>query len=154
MKAALAEMTERFKPVSFVPNPDDLPTENSYSFYCADFILDNDLDVWFLEPQYGCGLDEDYYFRLEMHASLFNGMIDVLDEIWTKQQDPNAEGKESLLPLQHQGNWEVLYLGSEPTTTGSSEKRSSGKAFTYSGYKRSRNKAGCETETSESSSKD
>jgi hypothetical protein len=51
MKEALAEMIERFRDVSFVSNFQELPTENSYSFYCADFILDNDLDVWFLEPQ-------------------------------------------------------------------------------------------------------
>ncbi|KAL3914681.1 MAG: hypothetical protein SGILL_006004, partial [Bacillariaceae sp.] len=57
IKASLAEMVEIFKPSSFVHHK-SLTTDNSFSFYCADFILDNDLDVWFLEPQYGCGLDE------------------------------------------------------------------------------------------------
>lgn len=107
--------------------------------------------------QFGCGLDEDYYFRLEMHASMFNGMVDVLEEIWTKQQQEPAEGSESssssLLPLQHQGNWEVIYLGdSTPATSDSGDDDGSkedalggGKAFRYPGYTRSRDKAGCDT---------
>jgi len=155
MKEALGEMIERFRDVSFVTNFEELPTENSYSFYCADFILDNDLDVWFLEPQFGCGLDEDYYFRLEMHASMFNGMVGVLEEIWTKEQEPLSEDSESssssLLPLQHQGNWEVIYLGDNTPESGDDDDGSKedalggGKAFRYPGYTRSREKTGCDT---------
>jgi len=59
MKAALGEMIERFRDVSFVSNFNELPTDNSYSFYCADFILDNDLDVWFLEPQVSTVVDNE-----------------------------------------------------------------------------------------------
>ena len=105
--------------------------------------------------QFGCGLDEDYYFRLEMHASLFNGMVDVLEEIWTKQQESTEDtGSPSpLLPLQHQGNWEVIYLGdnkSSDSDDGGEEngKESAigvGKAFRYPGYTRSRDKEGCDT---------
>lgn len=103
-KHALGEMIEIMKDESFVApkrgDDSELTTENSFQFYCADFILDNDLDVWFIEPQNGCGLDEDYYFRLEMHASLFNGMVDTLEEIGQKQ-----ERREPLLPLEKSGNW-------------------------------------------------
>ena len=90
-----------------------------------------------------------------MHASLFNGMVDVLEEIWTKQQDPkeDSEAPSSLLPLQHQGNWEVIYLGDNRNSDSNDEageedkKRATagGKAFRYPGYTRSRIKEGCDT---------
>eukprot|EP00537_Pseudo-nitzschia_pungens_P017582 CAMPEP_0172411832 /NCGR_PEP_ID=MMETSP1061-20121228/77595_1 /TAXON_ID=37318 /ORGANISM="Pseudo-nitzschia pungens, Strain cf. pungens" /LENGTH=560 /DNA_ID=CAMNT_0013148047 /DNA_START=101 /DNA_END=1783 /DNA_ORIENTATION=+ len=128
-KHALGEMIEIMKDESFrVPDlhKDEprLSSENSFQFYCADFILDNDLDVWFIEPQNGCGLDEDYYFRLEMHASLFNGMVDVLEEVGRKQ-----ERKQSLLPFEKSGNWEIIYAD--------------GDVYYYDGYKRSTAKEGC-----------
>lgn len=124
-KHALGEMVDVFKDVSFAkPDFDALTAENGFNFYCADFILDNDLDVWFLEPQNGCGLDEDYYFRLQMHASLFNGMVDVLEEIWKKQ-----EAGVALLPLENLGNWEIIYAD--------------GTVFHYEGYERRKDKAGC-----------
>ena len=94
---------------------------------CADFILDNDLDVFFIEPQNGCGLDEDYYFRLEMHGSLFNGMTDIMEEIWHKQ-----EKGLSVMPLQNVGNWQILY--------------GDGLIYRYKDYHRSTNKASCTTE--------
>ena len=60
-KHALGEMIEIMKDESFAA-PDllrkhkttkrpELTSENSFQFYCADYILDNDLDVWFIEPQ-------------------------------------------------------------------------------------------------------
>jgi len=129
-KHALGEMIEIMRNESFaLPDlhGDDpvLSSENSFQFYCADFILDNDLDVWFIEPQNGCGLDEDYYFRLEMHASLFNGMADVLEEVGRKQ-----ERNEDLLPLEKSGNWEIIYAD--------------GDVYNYDGYERSKTKEGCE----------
>lgn len=45
IKHSLAEMIDIFKYTAFVPHK-SLTTDNSFSFYCADFILDNDLDVW------------------------------------------------------------------------------------------------------------
>eukprot|EP00536_Pseudo-nitzschia_multiseries_P005017 jgi/Psemu1/323707/estExt_fgenesh1_pg.C_900015 len=128
-KHALGEMIEIMKNESFrVPDlgEDDpyLTSENSFQFYCADFILDNDLDVWFIEPQSGCGLDEDYYFRLEMHASLFNGMVDILEEVGRKQ-----EQQEQLLPFEKSGNWEIIYAD--------------GQVYNYEGYERSTTKEGC-----------
>ena len=70
-------------------------------------------------------MDEDYYFRLEMHASLFNGMVDVLEEIGQKQ-----ETGEPLLPLEKSGNWEIVYAD--------------GQAYHYDGYERSTSKEGCD----------
>jgi len=118
------------------------------------------LSAFYLILQFGCGLDEDYYFRLEMHASLFNGMVDVLEEIWTKQQQRQPESSStttktasssttSLLPLQKQGNWEVIYAGGSASgdvdNDDDDDVGGGGKAFRYPGYTRSRDKAGCNT---------
>jgi hypothetical protein len=73
-------------------------------------------------------LDEDYYFRLEMHASLFNGMVDVLEEVGRKQ-----EQNQDLLPLEKSGNWEIVYAD--------------GQVYNYDGYERSTNKEGCKVQT-------
>jgi hypothetical protein len=128
-KHALGEMTEVFLTESFnKPDSKEITSENGFNFYCADFILDNDLDVFFIEPQNGCGLDEDYYFRLEMHGSLFNGMVDVLEEIGRKQ-----EAGVHVMPLEKSGNWEVIYAD--------------GLVYQYDGYQRSKNKASCTTTT-------
>jgi hypothetical protein len=55
-KHALGEMIEIMKDESFVvPDYDkkepQLSAENAFNFYCADFIADKDLDIWFIEPQ-------------------------------------------------------------------------------------------------------
>jgi len=86
---------------------------------------------------------------------MFNGMVGVLEEIWTKEQEPLSEDSESssssLLPLQHQGNWEVIYLGDNTPESGDDDDGSKedalggGKAFRYPGYTRSREKTGCDT---------
>ncbi|KAG7343438.1 tubulin-tyrosine ligase family protein [Nitzschia inconspicua] len=126
-KHALGEMTEVFLKESFnKPDFKEITSENGFNFYCADYILDNDLDVFFIEPQNGCGLDEDYYFRLEMHGSLFNGMVDILEEVGRKQ-----EAGLPVMPLEKSGNWEVIYAD--------------GLVYQYDGYKRSKNKASCST---------
>jgi len=138
-KHALGEMIEIMKDESFAL-PDyqsrdpNMTSENGFQFYCADFILDKDLDAWFIEPQGGCGLDEDYYFRLEMHASVFNGMVDVLEEVGSKQ-----ENNQALLPFEKSGNWEVIYAD--------------GQVYKYDGYKRSSNKDGCNVPAAKSEPK-
>lgn len=44
------------------------------------------MDALSLEGQMGCGLDEDYNFRIEVHFHLFRSMVDVLDEVLEKQE--------------------------------------------------------------------
>lgn len=56
-KDSLAEFIEAFKDISFGAGLQELSSENGFGFYGADFILDNDLDVWLIEPQKGCGMD-------------------------------------------------------------------------------------------------
>lgn len=123
-KESLAEFIDAFKHLSFSPTKEELTAENGFGFYGADFILDNDLDVWLIEPQKGCGMDEDYDFRIEMHDRLFRGMVDTLEEVWQKQ-----ESGKPILPLTNTGKWEVIYAN--------------GWKYTYKGYKRSKNKRTC-----------
>ena len=123
-KDSLAEFVKAFKDISFYPDKKKLGSENAFGFYGADFILDNDLDVWLIEPQKGCGMDEDYDFRVDMHNRLMRGMVDTLEEIWIKQEEGNP-----VLPLENTGDWEVIYAD--------------GWAYSYNGYKRSKDKKGC-----------
>ena len=123
-KHSLAEFIAAFKELSFSPSKDQLSAENGFGFYGADFILDNDLDVWLIEPQKGCGMDEDYDFRVDMHNRLFRGMVDTIEEIWRKQED----GK-PVLPMENTGEWEVIYAD--------------GWQYSYEGYERSKDKKGC-----------
>jgi len=51
-KDALAEFVGAFSKRSFShPGEEQLAPENGFGFYGADFILDSDLDVWFIETQ-------------------------------------------------------------------------------------------------------
>lgn len=126
IKATLAEFIEAFVESSFShQGPDKMTSENSFGFYGADFIFDRDLDVWFLEPQKGIGMDEDYKFRVELHDKVYGEVLDVLEEIWEKQ-----EAGKPVLPLKNTGDWEIIY--------------GDGWRYKYEGYERSKTKAGCQ----------
>mmetsp|Transcript_13023 Transcript_13023/g.19166 ORF Transcript_13023/g.19166 Transcript_13023/m.19166 type:complete len:522 (-) Transcript_13023:112-1677(-) len=122
VKQALGEMAAAFQKVTF--NADQISSENGFAFYGGDFIIDWDLDVFFIEPQHGCGLDEDHQFRVEMHNSLFTEMIDASYEVWQRQ-----EMGLGLDNLQHTGGYEVVY--------------NDGWMYEYKGYERNQNKKGC-----------
>ena len=79
----IAEMVAAYRKVTF--NTDRLSAENGFGFYCADFILDWDLDIFFIEPQSGCGLDEDYPFKIDLHNTMFSDMIVAMEEIWERK---------------------------------------------------------------------
>ena len=121
-KEAIGETVAAFKTKSF--STSKMVEENGIAFYGADFILDRSLDVYLLEPQMGCGLDEDYNFRVQMHDQLFTTMVDIFDEVLVKE-----EKGENLLPLKNPGQWQVIYAD--------------GWVYKYEGYKRSKNKKDC-----------
>eukprot|EP00542_Grammatophora_oceanica_P015789 CAMPEP_0194032770 /NCGR_PEP_ID=MMETSP0009_2-20130614/5640_1 /TAXON_ID=210454 /ORGANISM="Grammatophora oceanica, Strain CCMP 410" /LENGTH=506 /DNA_ID=CAMNT_0038673307 /DNA_START=63 /DNA_END=1583 /DNA_ORIENTATION=+ len=130
-KEAIGETVAAFKEKSFNVNKHN--TENGIGFYGADFVLDKDLDVWFLEPQSGCGMDEDYMFRVEMHDQMYTTMVDIVSEIWDKQDAQKAgvadQKQEPLLPLKKPGFWEYVFVDDW--------------VYKYEGYERSKNKEGC-----------
>lgn len=125
VKQVLGEMAAAFKEGTF--NADKISSENGFGFYGADFIIDWELDVFFIEPQHGCGLDEDHQFRVDMHNSLFSEMIEVGDEIWERQERGLPTDNNS---LQNLGGYEIAY--------------NDGWMFEYDGYTRSKDKKTCE----------
>lgn len=101
-KHTLATLVDAFKDKTFQRKY--MMMEDSFEFYGADFILDKDLNVWLIEAQDDTGMDEDHYFRLDMHHQIYYGMASTLEEIWDKQ----AKG-EPIFPLTRTGAWEVIY---------------------------------------------
>jgi hypothetical protein len=106
IKEALADMIQIFQADAYpLPDGETLTAENAYSIYCADFILDHNVDVWLTDrPRSQCNLDEDHYFRLDLHASMLEGMTAIMEEVWEKQ-----EASQLVMPLGNLGNWEILY---------------------------------------------
>jgi hypothetical protein len=149
VKQVLGEMGAAFKKATF--NANKISAENGFGFFCADFIIDWDLDVFFIEPQHGkmlkfgkygsrslahltckgislgCGIDEDHQFRVDMHNSLFTGMIDVTEAIWERQERGLSLKNKFLEQL---SNYEVVY--------------NDGWMYEYKGYRHVKNKKGCE----------
>mmetsp|Transcript_11394 Transcript_11394/g.32243 ORF Transcript_11394/g.32243 Transcript_11394/m.32243 type:complete len:400 (+) Transcript_11394:739-1938(+) len=124
VKQALGQLAAAFREPTF--NTASLPfAENGFGIYGADFILDQDLDAWFIEPQGGCGLDEDWQFRIDMHNSIFGSMGNVVEEVVDRQ-----ERGLTLDHLESLGAYEVVY--------------NDGWMYKYQGYERSQNKKGCE----------
>ncbi len=124
VKQVLGEMTAAFKDVSF--NVNFLSAENGFGFYGADFIIDWDMDVYFIEPQSGCGLDEDFRFRVDLHDALFTQMIDATEEIWERQEKGLPVNNNDLV---NHGDYEIVY--------------NDGWIYEYKEYHRSKDKGGC-----------
>mmetsp|Transcript_462 Transcript_462/g.681 ORF Transcript_462/g.681 Transcript_462/m.681 type:complete len:503 (-) Transcript_462:38-1546(-) len=122
-KESIGMLVDTFKKDTFKTGP-PLAAEDGFEFYGADCVLDNELDMWMIEAQDDTGMDEDHYFRLEMHHQIFYGMGLVLAEIWDKQ----AKGL-PILPLKNAGKWEVVYAD--------------GWRYKYDEYERSKNKKSC-----------
>mmetsp|Transcript_42980 Transcript_42980/g.48802 ORF Transcript_42980/g.48802 Transcript_42980/m.48802 type:complete len:577 (+) Transcript_42980:73-1803(+) len=136
-KESIGMLVDAFRGDTFVRDPppyfekSNLAAEDSFEFYGADCVIDNELDVWMIEAQDDTGLDEDHYFRLEMHHEIFYGMGLVLSEIWDKQ----SKG-EPILPLKNAGKWELIYAN--------------GWRYEYDEYEREKESPTCGLKTSSS----
>lgn len=82
--------------------------ENVFNLLGADFVIDNDLDVWYVEAQQSPGMGESYDYRVEMFRDIFRPVVSIVEEIQTKQI---ANPKANLLPLERVGKYEVVYAG-------------------------------------------
>ena len=109
MMEAIAETVAAFKNATFGNDKTPFTSENGISLYGADFVLDNNLDVWYLESQAGPGLIEDYDFRVDMHRQYLRTLFELMQEI---QDKVVANPKASVLPLQSDmEGWDIVYAG-------------------------------------------
>ena len=142
MKHSLAEIVDAFKGVTFTNNGiasgkkfARTSSENLFGFYGADFIIDEDLDVFLIEPQYACGMlkEGDKWFDdlgqswKDVNAQFTEGMAEIVD-IVTKQQELGLPIDTEALNAAGSA-YEVIY--------------NDGWMFEYEGYERAAKK-GCE----------
>jgi Tubulin-tyrosine ligase family len=137
-KASIAETVAAFSDVTFGNNKNQpMSAENAFGFYGVDFVIDNDLDVWYLESQKGPGMEEDHDFRVEMYRDLLRSAIDIVEEIQIKLEvDPKA----NVLPIRNLMNWDIVYIEGAGGVPGGDDERW---MYEYKGYKRSKKKKGC-----------
>jgi hypothetical protein len=129
LKEAISATAAAFKDVLTLRGPKNVTvtTENLFGFYGADFIIDEDLDVYYVEAQVTTGLGDGYDYRVELFRGLFRPMVKIVEEIAMKQET-NAKG--NILPIESLGDWEIVYAGDDWR-------------YQYKGYERSKNKPGC-----------
>jgi hypothetical protein len=110
MKDSIATIVDAFRDHVF-HKPTRSQSEDGYEVFAADFVVDNDLNVWLQRvytdyTNHASDIQEDYYFLYEKVHDLWYGMILTLQEIWSKQ----ARGM-NILPLATTGKWELLVAG-------------------------------------------
>lgn len=110
MKEAIAETVAAFKDKTLGNDKqNNFTSENGFSLYGADFVLDNNLDVWYLEAQAGPALIEDYDFRVTLHSHLLRSTFALMQEIQDKiEANPEA----NILPFDYTiDGWDIVYAG-------------------------------------------
>jgi hypothetical protein len=107
MKAILVDIINSFREASF--GVGSLLSDNGFNILALDFYIDNDLDVFLIEPQSQPKLDytdEARQAAARTVARKFQSdFLDVAMEVTKKQQILGH----SILPLQNMGNFEVVY---------------------------------------------
>jgi hypothetical protein len=133
MKEAIGATAEAFKETMTLSDADTPPvtTENLFALYGADFIIDEDLDVYYVEAQTVPGLGDGYDFRIELFRTLLRPMINIVEEIAVKQE---KDAKANILPIESLEGYDVVYAGDW--------------RYRYEGYKRSKDKRGCKLSSS------
>jgi Holliday junction resolvase len=110
MKEAIAETVAAFKEKTFGNDKTEILTaENGFALYGADFVLDNNLEIWYLESQSGPAMIEDYDFKITLHRQLLQTTFNVMQEIQDKiEANPHA----NVLPLDSNiEGWDIVYAG-------------------------------------------
>jgi len=82
-------------------------TENIFGLYGMDFIIDNNLSVFFIEAQSSPGIGK-YPYHKTAFRELFRPVPDIIEEIQMKQET-NPRG--NILPLKRLGGYEIVYAG-------------------------------------------
>mmetsp|Transcript_36820 Transcript_36820/g.41984 ORF Transcript_36820/g.41984 Transcript_36820/m.41984 type:complete len:519 (-) Transcript_36820:538-2094(-) len=117
IKESVAETVAAFKAETFGNSKKNknkkhkFTAENGFVIYGADFVIDNDLDVWYTESQEGPGWEEEFEFRLQLHKDLLENAFRIVEEIQNKiENNPSS----NVLPLQNQASWDIIYAASSP----------------------------------------
>ena len=126
MKAILVDIINAFRDTSFALG--SLTSDNGFNILALDLYIDNDLDVFLIEPQSQCKLDHTTEPAMSISRKFVSDVVDVAVEVTENQQ---FLGK-SILPLKNMGDFEVVY------------DMESGYQFSYE-YQRPAKKKGCET---------
>jgi hypothetical protein len=115
MKEAIATLYAAFRDVFGAPKSNNetasnnIGPENLFSVYGADFIIDNDLDVYFIEAQAAPGFDEyDHDYRIDMFREIYRPVISIVEEIALKQ---SANAHANIMPLTTLAGYEIVYAG-------------------------------------------
>ena len=131
--------------------------ENAFGFYGCDFIIDADLDVWFIEAQTSPAMGSYYQYRIDtwcvgvkyesflplcllqtnrslLHFPPFSFCRHrVLPPMFAMvdeiQQKQQRDPNANVLPLKTRGGWELVYAG--------------GQGYRYKGYRRTTTKKSC-----------
>ena len=86
--------------------------ENFFGVYGADFIIDNDLDVYFIESQASPGFGSmDYDYRIDIFRRIYRPLPGIVETIALAQQ---ANASANILPLltpSALGDYELVYAG-------------------------------------------
>jgi hypothetical protein len=126
LKEAISTTVEAFKDVFLLTKYPNVTTENLFALYGCDFIIDRDLDVYYVEAQDGPQMKDTHDFRVDLYRRMLRPMINIVEEIAIKQE---KDAQANLLPLKSLGEWEVVYAGDW--------------RYRFEGYERSKNKKGC-----------
>ena len=103
MKAILVDIINAFKQTSFVLGV--LTADNGFNFLALDYVIDNDLDVFLIEPQSHCKLDHNTEPGMSNSRNFVSDLIDVAVEVTEKQQILNKR----IFPLKSVANFDVVY---------------------------------------------
>jgi len=106
IKDALTFVVDAFRETAL--NPDGCPADNCYVFFGADFMLDENLNVWMTEVQYGPNLAVKAKAKEHVFKKLVPEMFAIVDEVREKQVK-SAEVAAPLLPLASAKTWELFY---------------------------------------------
>jgi len=110
MKESIAVTIDAFKGDTFGFQDSEFSADNGYGIYGCDFVIDKNLHALYLEPQLLPGWEEENQFRVNLNQDILQSGFKIVEEIQNKlEMDPTS----SVLPLNNQGEWDIVYAQSE-----------------------------------------
>ena len=107
MKTIIGHLANAYQNITF--HGRDMVTENGFSWHAADMIIDNNLDVYIIEGTDGPGKDEDYDFRIKMHDELLGSLVDIVEEVTSRQEEGRPLDVSEMMKKGVLGGYDVVY---------------------------------------------